>query len=738
MDTLISIRGITPVSNTPPGGGGPGRTTNPSVSLASHAATAVGDYLLVLASVDFSTTLAIDSTTGVEPWQQIAAVDDSDVMQVRAWLGEVTTAGARTVTVRQELDGASGLHLQVWTLDAGGDPITVDGVSSAVDRTSPFTHAAISPVGDTSLLVCQIAAVQFAVSQLEFGAAPAGMTVGCEHYFNQWTGQQSCYEFLGGAGGTGSRAQTANTSMSGGARMMFALRAEATTVDLPTTPGVLAVTGPEPTVVDPTLRAFPDPGVIAVTGPQPTLTTTTTPDPGTVAVTGPAPTVAYVLQPVPGVIAVTGPAAFAGGYGTEPGVIAITGPAPTLAYAGEVSQRGTQTLPPAQPTRVILQKIRTGEFLHWDLPVEALEITETLSGPQVITGEFSAEIPDLIDLDLEPWGTWVHIEEDGLIRASGILLPDSVDTAETRTFDAIGPGGYPKGIPYVGDFALSGTDPATGESGIGVGLDPADIVRDIWAHVQSYPDGDLGVTVLGVTGVLRGTPPEEVDFETGAGEQVHFIAGPYSKLDWWEAQDCGGEIDSLAKETPFDWVERQAWNTDRSDVDHWIEIGWPRLGNGTGNALFAEGQNIVEAVGPEEPDDRYASAVIVLGKGEGSSRVRGYAGQMLGTRLRRVALIDDKSVESTHDANRRATAELLARQALVEIPEVVAAARHDNALRGTYTVGDDVTVEADVPWIGPLRLHQRITQIAYSPGGETVKLTMRASSSFHYGGPASG
>lgn len=458
---------------------------------------------------------------------------------------------------------------------------------------------------------------------------------------------------------------------------------------------------------------------------------------------------------------------------------------------------------------VIAQNIRSGEFLHWELPVDDLEIVETLSGPQQIIGRFPTEITDLRDVNLEAWGTWIHVEIDGIIRASGILLPSEIDENENLTLDAVGPSGYAKGIPYVGAFTLSGTDPESGESGIGVGLDPADIVRAIWEEIQRYPDGDIGVTVVGATDVKIGTPARDVSFTAGGetvdspvvvaakailaraqaqqqmfedltwagapqavfdhndeiiqawdtsgepdltmflqqfisaregtgtttgGEDVSFVAGPYSALDWWEAKDCGSEIDELAKSTPFDYIERQAWNAGRTGVDHWIELGYPRIGRRRDDIRFAQDENIVAAVGPEEPDDRYASEVITLGRGEGSARVRGYAGRPLGTRLRRPTVVDDKTIENTADANAEARVELESRQALADITELVVAARHPNATLGEYGVGDEAVVEAVVPWAGDLRLWQRILRVAYSPLSEQVKITCRSASSFIYGG----
>ena len=46
---------------------------------------------------------------------------------------------------------------------------------------------------------------------------------------------------------------------------------------------------------------------------------------------------------------------------------------------------------------VLYDRDADGEFLHWDLRPTDLAITETLSGPQVITGTFPTEITDMIE-----------------------------------------------------------------------------------------------------------------------------------------------------------------------------------------------------------------------------------------------------------------------------------------------------------------------------------------------------
>lgn len=377
-----------------------------------------------------------------------------------------------------------------------------------------------------------------------------------------------------------------------------------------------------------------------------------------------------------------------------------------------------------QPTRVIAQDILTGRFLNWDLEVSNLTLTKTLSGPQVISGEFPNEIRDLADAGLDAWATWIHVEEDGKIRGSGILQPRSVDQGEALSLEAVGVSAYAAGIPYLEEY-------------IKVQIDPADVVREIWRHIQSYPNGNLGVVVRGTTPVRIGqeevpAPAEGEDTRTDEEK----ARKPYA-LVWWEAPDSATEIANLAKETPFDYVEREEWNADKTDVLHYIDIGFPRFGRYRDDLRFAQEENLVTAIGPGEATDMYASQVVFIGSGEGRETIRGYAGKPMGGRVRRVVVLDDKSVNTSVRANALSADELLRRQALQDVTEVEIDARHLNARLGSFDCGDDIPVVAEVPWVGSVRQWERVLSYTYSPDAETIRVSLRRSESFTYGTGAS-
>ena len=380
---------------------------------------------------------------------------------------------------------------------------------------------------------------------------------------------------------------------------------------------------------------------------------------------------------------------------------------------------------PTKGYRVIAQSIRSGEFVDWDVPLSDVEITDTLSGPSTLTGTLTPENPAVNLTAFDAWSTWLHIEDaNGLIQASGILQPVSLDGV-TLTIDAASHSEYAHGTPFLGTYEV-------------IQGDPLDVIRLIWAHIQSYAAGDLGVTLDATTSPVKiGTEPQDVNFTTGSGEAVSFSTsdGPY-QLNWWDHKDCGDEINNLAKSTPFDYRDTCAWNADRTGVDHHIELGYPRLGRALTNQRFEQGVNVTNPIPVAELDDAYASDVIALGAGDGSAMIRGTAGTDPGTRLRRVAVVSDTSMTTVAVANGSAQAELIRRAAKVSFSKITVDTTHPAAEWGSYNVGDDIPVTGEFPWIGQATILHRITGRTWSLDSPLADLTLVPSASVNYAGGA--
>lgn len=366
------------------------------------------------------------------------------------------------------------------------------------------------------------------------------------------------------------------------------------------------------------------------------------------------------------------------------------------------------------------QHILTGEWVTQDLPINGLQYDlARLSGPPSITGSVNLADTEMQALELEPWGTWLHVEMDGQIHASGILLPWTANEEGIADLECIGFSGYPHNLNVLyAEYA-------------GIQVDPLDVVREIWDQIAEIQD--LGITVDATVSPIKiGTPASLVDFNTAAGERVTFTAGPVM-LNWWTAHNYGRKLDELAKETPFDYSERVRWNSTRSAVEHHLLLGYPRLGTARTDLTFVEGENIVEWVPTEEDDELYASDVLVTGAGEGLLMVRGYASNRIGKRIRRTAIISDASIKTKAGAEARARDELARRQALISVETITVDAKHPNAPIGKMQAGDDVPIRVDMPYTGEQTVMHRILNISYKPDQEQAILTLRPSSTFNYG-----
>lgn len=375
--------------------------------------------------------------------------------------------------------------------------------------------------------------------------------------------------------------------------------------------------------------------------------------------------------------------------------------------------------------RYIVQRARTGEFLDMDLPMTREGITWPLSGVGSLRGSLAPEIGGVVAHDglplLDEWGTFIYAEAAGQIRWGGIVVSSSYSggawAVEAASFAT-----YPHGIPYLGDYSKIEVNPDT-------------VVRHLWSSLQAAPGGDLGVRVTGNgsdTPVRLGTPevpaqPAKDGKEATEKEE----AEPYV-LQWWEAPDVGSEIDSLCDEARLEFRETHRWaSRDSSEIIHEIEYAYPRLGRRRTDLHFVTGENIIEEVQAERSGDEYANSVLGIGAGEGELAVRETVPGSDDSRLRRVSVYTDKAVSSRSRLRKASRRELARLSRTLTIPSITVR-DHMNARIGSWDVGDDILVEADIPWAGHVSIWCRITE--WSLDDEvTATLNLARSDSFIYG-----
>ena len=203
-------------------------------------------------------------------------------------------------------------------------------------------------------------------------------------------------------------------------------------------------------------------------------------------------------------------------------------------------------------------------------------------------------------------------------------------------------------------------------------------------------------------------------------------------LQWWNDTDVGSEIQNLAKQAPIDMAESWEWTADRLGVKHHLKLGYPRLGTRRTDLRFAEDENLLAAVLLRETPDLYASEILFRGAGEGRDGIRALSGKPDPRRIRRYKTINDKTVTDKLRAQANADQEYLRRTALLTITEITIDATHDNAPMGSFSLGDDILIQAWIPYIGDVKLWHRIVSYTWRPDKDEVVIQLRRSEQFTY------
>lgn len=354
-----------------------------------------------------------------------------------------------------------------------------------------------------------------------------------------------------------------------------------------------------------------------------------------------------------------------------------------------------------------------GSVIDLDLPLEDVEITKTLSGADSIDATISPVYKRLMGPDglpiLKPWSTAVYAEYDGDIRAAGILS-DSPAEGPKLALDFVGFVGYAKDMPY------------TGAGWYGVQVDPLEVVRFIWNHIQSQPGGNIGLQVSTLaTSVRVGTQLTEAEYDSQEGPYT-YQSGPYKLADYQD-HDLLSNINTLASDTPFDFTERHVWDGDI--IRHHLDFGYPKIGRRQENLRFTLGENIFTSPGIDLSGDDYASSVLVCGAGDGPAMVRFLYPAAPVDGLRRIAVVSDPSITNLNTAVSRGKAELAWRKSLAEVTEIEVH-DHPHAPLGAVSVGDEIYLGARDDW-AEFTGWVRVTQISYKPDTNTAVYTISRS-----------
>jgi len=330
-----------------------------------------------------------------------------------------------------------------------------------------------------------------------------------------------------------------------------------------------------------------------------------------------------------------------------------------------------------------------------ELELTDVAVTTKLSAPGRLTGTVVGN-PDL--RLLRPWHVSIYAEDDhGTIRGGGFLTPASWEPDGIK-IDCLGRAGYPAHLPWT-------ADPYEG-----ISVDPLDVVRRIWDHIQTQPQGNISVIVDPTATPIRvGTP--------ASGEEKAAPLGLYP----WETTDLGAVIDKLAAETPFDYLEETNW--DGTKLAHRLRLGYPTLGARRPHLRFALGENLAITPTLDADDDGYASEAWGLGAGEGEAMIRSGRITRDTTGVRRVLTHIDKAATTTDQITTSA------RNALASLtgdgkPTQIQVIDHPNAPLGSFSVGDEIFLTGTDGWVN-LDRWVRIVELTIKPdAGGIIDLTV--------------
>ena len=369
--------------------------------------------------------------------------------------------------------------------------------------------------------------------------------------------------------------------------------------------------------------------------------------------------------------------------------------------------------------RLIVEEARTRGILSRDLCVaEPPQVVRALSGAATLQFKVFNGDPSAAGIDFKAYGQIIHVEinrQDGTpwVFASCLVTGAEIE-GETGDLvvNGIGFSNYPDKMPWLDNW-----NP--------IAIDPYHVVHRIWNHLQSYPHGDLDVTI---TPADSGTLLLPGFYFDGSEFVLDFFAYFVRAADY---RDCLEEITSLCRDIPIDFIEVSEWNEDRTQIDKSIELAYPRRGVVRAGLSFRLGENVLQAQVVSEQEIDWVSDIIVRGwwPGKMHSSTLSNADPK---RFRRVIKDEDALINSRERAEVWAKRKLTRRTVPKHWTSITLDMYHPSAAWGTYEVGDDILVQGEMPFHGKVAEWHRILTIQPDDTAGQVVMTLKHVNGFNY------
>lgn len=348
--------------------------------------------------------------------------------------------------------------------------------------------------------------------------------------------------------------------------------------------------------------------------------------------------------------------------------------------------------------RYILQALPSGDVLAWDLPLTETDVTLALSAPTVMSASISFERPELVGL-LRPYHVAIWADDGSGALHGGIVTDVDVDGPKLSLTIA-GYVHYLNGMPW------------TAKEYQGIRVDPLDVVRRIWSYVQSMPSGDLHLEVDRTTSKTTiGEPERDVNFQTSAGDDVSFEAGPYS-LSHWGTADLSKEHTDLMEHAGASYIEKHYW--DGETIKHRLQIDCPSRYVRRDNVRAVVGENIIVPPKLSLPGTGYASEVLVLGSGEGRDAIYATSGPQKTKGLYKPTVYSDKSIKSKSKAQTVARSQVKKLSGDLEQITELTVLDHPNMDYRGINPGDVFRVTGELDWLD-LDAYVRVLDKGFDP-----------------------
>lgn len=256
--------------------------------------------------------------------------------------------------------------------------------------------------------------------------------------------------------------------------------------------------------------------------------------------------------------------------------------------------------------------------------------------------------------------------------------------AQTPTLQAQAAARYARmtapGCPTIGD----GTD----------GVDPIDLFRFLWHHLQTRPRGNLGLRLASTSSSRRiGRTVAATEYDPENDEATNSFEFDERKYTTWDTTDLSQPMMELAEGTPFQFTEVHRWNDpDKRDyLVHELLIGTPRLGRRRHDVRLVIGENVDVPEYATDSDTPYADTILTLGAGEGALQKRAIVVRDGEHRIRRARVVTDSALESDSAARTAAQRELSRSDGSYVVSEVVTLPTADEEVL-SLSLGDDARV----------------------------------------------